>query len=69
MKIRIKTPVEIERMRKACRLAAETLRRAGEMVRPGVALDEIDRFVHDFATTSVPSSIRDMVPCFNSPAA
>ncbi len=48
MKIRIKTPVEIERMRKACRLAAETLRRAGEMVRPGVALDEIDRFVHDF---------------------
>ena len=46
--IRIKTPVEIERMRKVCRLAAETLRRAGEMVKPGVTLDEIDRFVHDF---------------------
>ena len=46
--IRIKTPVEIERMRKVCRLAAETLRRAGEMVRPGVTLLEIDKFVHDF---------------------
>ena len=48
MQIRIKTPVEIERMRKVGRLAAETLRRAGEMVRPGVSLDEIDKFVHDF---------------------
>jgi len=47
-KIRIKTSAEIERLRVVGRLAAETLRRAGELVRPGVTLEEIDRFVHEF---------------------
>jgi methionyl aminopeptidase len=37
----------IERMRIAGEKAAEILRRAGEMVRPGIATDEIDVFVHD----------------------
>ena len=43
---RVKTPEVIERMRVAGRAAADILRRAGEMVAPGVTTDEIDRFVH-----------------------
>jgi len=48
MQIKIKTPKEIEMLRAAGRLAAETLRRAGEMVAAEVSLNEIDHFVHDF---------------------
>ena len=44
---RVKTPEVIERMRVAGAAAAEILRRAGEMVRPGITTDEIDIFVHD----------------------
>ncbi len=44
---RVKSPEVIERMRIAGEKAAEILRRAGEMVRPGIATDEIDVFVHD----------------------
>jgi methionyl aminopeptidase len=44
---RVKTPEIIERMRVAGVAAAEILRRAGEMVRPGITTDEIDIFVHD----------------------
>ncbi len=44
---RIKEPDVIERMRVAGKAAAEILRRAGEMVRPGITTDEIDIFVHD----------------------
>lgn len=36
----------IRKMRASCRLAAEVLRKAGEMVRPGVSTDEIDAAVH-----------------------
>ena len=43
---RVKTPEIIERMRHAGTLAAEILRLAGEMVRPGITTDEIDAFVH-----------------------
>jgi len=38
----------IERMRTACRVAADALVAAGEAVRPGVTTDEIDRVVHEF---------------------
>ena len=44
---RVKSPEIIERMRVAGLAAAEILRRAGEMVRPGITTDEIDIFVHD----------------------
>ena len=44
---RIKTPEIIERMRHACTMAADILRLAGELVRPGITTDEIDVFVHD----------------------
>lgn len=44
---RIKELDVIERMRVAGDAAKEILRRAGEMVRPGITTDEIDIFVHD----------------------
>ncbi|MFM8794157.1 MAG: M24 family metallopeptidase, partial [Acidimicrobiales bacterium] len=44
---RVKSPEVIERMRVTGAKAAEILRRAGEMVRPGITTDEIDVFVHD----------------------
>jgi len=43
---RVKSPEIVERMRRAGAMAAEVLRLAGEMVRPGVATDEIDAYVH-----------------------
>lgn len=44
--ITIKTPVEIETMRRAARLAARTLDLAGRLVKPGVTTEEINEFVH-----------------------
>jgi methionyl aminopeptidase len=44
---RIKEPDVIERMRVAGTAAKEILRRAGEMVQPGITTDAIDIFVHD----------------------
>ena len=44
---RVKSPEVIERMRVAGDAAKEILRRAGEIVRPGITTDEIDIFVHD----------------------
>ncbi len=44
---RVKSPEVIEKMRVAGKAAAEILRRAGEIVRPGITTDEIDIFVHD----------------------
>jgi methionyl aminopeptidase len=43
---RVKAPEIIERMRIAGATAAEVLRLAGEMVRPGITTDEIDVYVH-----------------------
>ena len=47
MAIKIKSDREIELMRESCRLAAEVLQRAGELVKPGISTDEINTFVHD----------------------
>ena len=44
---RVKSPEIIERMRHAGAVAAEVLRLAGEMVRPGITTDEIDGYVHE----------------------
>ncbi len=43
---RVKSPEIIERMRHAGAVAAEVLRLAGEMVRPGLPTDDIDAYVH-----------------------
>jgi methionyl aminopeptidase len=44
--VEIKTPREIELMREAGRLAAETLCTVAELVRPGITTDELNDFVH-----------------------
>lgn len=46
--IHIKSPAEVEGMRKACLLAAKTLRMAAELVKPGVTTGEINDAVHAY---------------------
>lgn len=59
MAIKIKSDREIELMRESCRLAAEVLERAGELVKPGITTDEINTFVHDLTIRSgaIPSPL------------
>ena len=45
--IKLKSPREIELMRKVCRLAAETLQVVGDEIRPGMTTLDIDRIVHE----------------------
>ncbi len=47
MAIDIKTPKEIEAMRVACQMAAETLLLVGEKLRAGMTTGEIDAIVHE----------------------
>ena len=56
---RVKTPDVIARMRHAGAVAAEILRKAGQMVAPGVTTDEIDQFVHELtiANNGYPSPL------------
>jgi methionyl aminopeptidase len=44
----VRDPELIERIRVAARIAAQALRAAGEVARPGVTTDEIDRVGHEF---------------------
>ena len=44
----IKSPAEIERMRVACRLAAEVLEMIAPFVQPGVSTGELDRICHEY---------------------
>lgn len=48
MSASIKTPEDIEKMRKVGRLAAETLEMIGEHVKPGITTGELDRICHEF---------------------
>ena len=48
MNVVIKTPAEIEKMRVACRLAAEVLDYIAPYVKPGVTTGELDRLCHDY---------------------
>lgn len=48
MSIIIKTPDEIERMRIACRLAADVLDYIAPHVQPGITTEELDRLCHAF---------------------
>ncbi len=43
----IKTPKEVDGIRAASQMAAETLLCVGEMLRAGITTEEIDRFVHE----------------------
>jgi len=45
--VEIKSPREIELMRKVCQLAAETLLVAGDQIRPGMTTLDVDRIVHE----------------------
>ena len=47
MKISIKSPEQIARMREAGRLASEVLDVIGEYVKPGISTDELDRICHE----------------------
>ncbi|MCF0224869.1 MAG: M24 family metallopeptidase, partial [Fibrobacter sp.] len=47
-KIKVKSQKEIDLIRSAGAIAAETLARAGEMCKPGVSTLEIDDFIGDF---------------------
>lgn len=50
MAVTIKTPVEIEKMRVAGRLAADVLQMIGPHVKPGITTGELDRICHDYIT-------------------
>jgi methionyl aminopeptidase len=43
----VKTPEELERLRRACRAAARVLRIAGEAVRVGITTDALDELAHE----------------------
>jgi methionyl aminopeptidase len=45
--VSIKTVREVEGIRVACQMAAETLLGVGEIIRPGITTEDINRFVHD----------------------
>jgi methionyl aminopeptidase len=45
--VEIKSPREIELMRKVCHLAAETLLIVGDQIRPGMTTLDVDRIVHE----------------------
>ncbi len=47
-RITIKSAADIEAMRHVCILAAETLKRAGEMVKAGITTEDINTFVHQY---------------------
>ena len=50
----IKTEHELEIMRKACKITAAARKVAGEMSRPGVTTQEIDKAVHNFIVSQGP---------------
>lgn len=44
----VQTPETIEKMRLACRIAAQALQEAGKAVAPGATTDELDRIAHEY---------------------
>lgn len=57
--ISIKGAAEIDAMRAACRLAAKTLKLAGELVKPGLSTEELNTFVHEYtlAAGAIPAPL------------
>ena len=58
--IRLKDEGDIEAIKKAGRLAVETLRLAGQLVKPGVKTEEIDALVHEYTVKNgaIPAPLR-----------
>ena len=52
MTVSIKTPDEIEKMRVACRLAADVLEMIEPHVKPGISTGELDRICDDYITNT-----------------
>lgn len=48
---KLKSADDIAKMRAAGRLAGETLRHAGKMIRPGISTEDINREVHEYITS------------------
>lgn len=48
MPIEIKTPKMLKKMRRAGKIAAQTLVEVGKILRPGMTTDEINTFVHEY---------------------
>lgn len=48
MSIQLKSPEDIEKMRIACRLAAEVLDYVTPFVKPGITTNELDKLCHDY---------------------
>ncbi|MEY4592911.1 MAG: type methionyl aminopeptidase [Pseudomonadota bacterium] len=48
MSIQLKTPEQLQKMRTACRLAAEVLDYITPFVKPGVTTNELDRLCHNY---------------------
>ena len=46
--VQLKTDAEIEAMRPACRVAADTLVMIEEYIKPGITTDKINQIVHDY---------------------
>jgi len=44
----LKTQHELESMKKACRISADALNVAEEMIRPGISTYDIDKAIHDY---------------------
>ena len=44
----VQSPEVIEKMREACKIAANALKEAGKAVKPGVTTDEVDRVAHEY---------------------
>ena len=47
-------PNEIQKMRQACRLAADTLEMVGQHIRPGITTEEINTLVHEYTLSTTP---------------
>ena len=43
----LKSPEEIEKIRKACRIVAEVIQGVGETIRPGITTKDLDRFADE----------------------
>lgn len=46
--IPVKSPAEIQRMRRACQITAAALQKGGEAVKPGVTTAQLDSIMHKF---------------------
>jgi methionyl aminopeptidase len=59
MSIELFTPSMVERMREACRIAADSLVEVGKIIQPGITTGDINDLVHDFvvARDAYPSSL------------